>query len=190
MCDQTKIRVALVHMHRHSSPSSPFLSEAAQPQEERESNNHQHSLHSYNLIHWCWVRLQRRTRRRTNMAVGTLRSLKSHRPYIEESFNSFLDGVDDWSVRQWVILIAAALFLCCCILPMCCAPRRRRGYSYVPTNGVSRSVYIEEPPSQSCGRNLLWGLCCFECCCRDSRDVDCCELGCGLLCFELFCPRR
>jgi hypothetical protein len=35
--------------------------------------------------------------------------------------------------------------------------------------------------NRSC-MNILWPLCCFECCCRDNQDVYCCDL-----CLLLFC---
>jgi hypothetical protein len=57
----------------------------------------------------------------------------------------------------------------------------------------SRTIVYQQqtlPPTQrkgnTCG-NILLAACCFECCCRDNRDVDCCDLCCCLCVYQMCC---
>lgn len=116
----------------------------------------------------------------------------------------------DW-VGLAIAIVALWIVICClcnilqCLLGCCCQPRRM-GYRPV---GNARPVYYEtsyKPPpahnpeyispraprytrprdNNTC-RNLLLAACCFECCCRDNQDVDCCEICCGLCLYDMCC---
>lgn len=108
------------------------------------------------------------------------------------------------------------IFCCCCRNR---SRSRRRGYTPIGTAAGEPPRYYDNPPpynpayynnasvydnppsrvvthpgndsrfnNNSC-RNMLWALCCLECCCRDNQDFDCCELCCGLCLYETCCPR-
>ncbi|CAB9500296.1 expressed unknown protein [Seminavis robusta] len=116
----------------------------------------------------------------------------------------------------WVLLCILVNILRCLFYYLfcrCCNDPRRRGYTVVKDEAVCCNSQNLPPPFNPeyqinprryspsrakcsyAGRNLLWAACCFECCCRDDRDLnvagyDCCDVGCGLCLFEVCCPRR
>lgn len=106
--------------------------------------------------------------------------------------------VDEYNAHMWLTLLLVVVVAWCCLRTLCggCfgsgpSSRRRAHYTAID-GGASRAVaYYNEPQRRPMDvRDCLWGLCLFECCCRDNRDIDCCELCCCLLCFECCCPRR
>jgi hypothetical protein len=106
-------------------------------------------------------------------------------------------------------------WFCSCFL-FCCGDdsthrRRRRRVDYTSLDSAAaarpppynpaynpgyrtrhRAEYQYYDPSDDdyCCRNTLWALCCLECCCRDNRDFECCDICCGLCLYEMCCPRR
>ena len=109
-------------------------------------------------------------------------------------------------VIVWILLCLLCNVVACllnCLRTCLCGWRGRSGgYTTVGPAYRTPPAYNPEyiPPRRryaassaaddSTCRNLLWGLCCFECCCRDNKDVDCCELCCGLCIYEMCCPRQ
>jgi hypothetical protein len=135
--------------------------------------------------------------------IQSTSSLKSSGGDVIHEVHNFIRSyretpIEYWSTEQLIVLGLAIFFLCCCIMPMC--QRRRRyyrrtyyngGYQYVgPATSMENSrsvVYAEEPRMRPPCIDMMWALCCFECCCRDNRDFDCCDLCCCLVCYELCC---
>ena len=117
----------------------------------------------------------------------------------------------------WILFcILCNVLQCLCSLLNClfscggsCYPTRgrKRHYEYEPFVSTAAVRYDAPPPynpnyirssavqnqqsqpNNYCFRNTMWGLCCFECCCRENKDMDCCELCCGLCLYEMCCPR-
>jgi hypothetical protein len=84
--------------------------------------------------------------------------------------------------------------ICNCLRACCCGAGRPQRHEYRQIDSMGRTVVYRDSyyhggggASRPC-MNLLWGACCFECCCRDNQDVDCCQLCCPLLLMEWCCP--
>ena len=103
--------------------------------------------------------------------------------------------------RLFVLLGMAVAFLACwCFMTCLCnclrayfcgTSRNRTEYRQIDSAGrtvVYRDSYYTGGGPNRPFMNLLWGTCCFECCCRDNQDVDCCKICCPLLLVECCCP--
>jgi hypothetical protein len=120
---------------------------------------------------------------------------------------------DEWNhldpnqrIFALVGLVLAFLFCWCfmtCVcncLRSCCyggAGRRPQRCHYTEIDSMGRTVvyhdtygYSSPPTANRPCLNVLWAACCFECCCRDNQDFDCCQIGCPLLLAECCCPAR
>lgn len=120
--------------------------------------------------------------------------------HLSSSFQSEWRQLDP-DERWFVLLGMAVAFLACwcfmtCLcncLRACFFPGSRNRTEYRQIDSAGRTVvyrdsyYNTTGPNRPC-MNLLWGTCCFECCCRDNQDVDCCKMCCPLLLVECCCP--
>jgi hypothetical protein len=76
--------------------------------------------------------------------------------------------------------------------------RRYRRHQYTEIDPYGRTIVHDTTydvtaatTTPRCGRpcrNLLWATCCFEFCCRDNVDFDCCTICCPLTVGECCCP--
>jgi hypothetical protein len=107
-------------------------------------------------------------------------------------------------------LIVAFLFcwcimscLCNCLRRLCCCSssygmqqqQQRHQYTEISNEGraVVHRTYVTTTQTPNPNRprplrNMLWATCCFECCCRDNADFDCCTMCCPLTVLECCCP--
>ena len=98
--------------------------------------------------------------------------------------------IEDWSSSQLISSGATVFIILCCILPLCCSATDRRRAGYIPVGNNRGTVVYVQPEQQrsSTITNVMCMACCFECCHWDLPEgTDCCDICCGLLCFELCC---
>lgn len=95
----------------------------------------------------------------------------------------------------WCVMSCICNFLRAMCYGGGCGGRRSGGYTQIHNYPTHSTVVYHQPRSGgggavggSGGRNCLWAACCFEFCCRDNQDFDCCTLCGPLLCLEVCCP--
>ena len=143
-----------------------------------------------------------------NKKANQIRSLPNERR--SEMTNSpFSEFEHDWKTfdpSQRLLVVLGSLILACvcwcvvscicnCIRDICfsCTGGRTRTTTrtyYSPRSGGYTEIRtIDNSRGSSAGiRNAMWTACCFECCCRDNQDFDCCSICAPLCCVEICCP--
>lgn len=129
----------------------------------------------------------------TTAAAAAMESrfLKSHS---SRNFTNEWDSLSPQNQVMSAVGLALMFLVCWCAMTCLCNCLRScfcggGGHYHRIGGGRSNEYYHHNSSNRSC-MNCLWALCCFECCCRDNQDVECCTLCGPLFCVEWFCPQR